>query len=58
MMSGLPTQSEREQVINDLQEMIARIIENQLERDTLMAVQSAVIDFGKRYEPFYYPAER
>ena len=58
MMSGLPTQTEREQVINDLQEMIARIIENHLERDTLMAVQAAMIDFARRYEPFYYPAER
>lgn len=57
-MSGLPTLMEREQALNELQDIRNRIVENHLDRETLLAIQAALRDFGKRYLNVYYPAEQ
>lgn len=54
-MTGLPTQLEREQAINDLKEMQERI--QHLDRETLLSVRAALLDFGSKYRIALSPIE-
>lgn len=50
-MSGGTTRIERERFMRVLEDLQGRVMMNHLDRETLLALEKAVLDFGKRYLP-------